>query len=141
MRSNRGLVRLSQENESSAAAFYPIRVPNQSKFSDRTTETRRYGPDHPTQSYLENYPPFLFVSPTLPTHNHCITSDYGSIANPTSTHLASSSNVSQWRSVARCETNGPDLERIISYGNDSEAFFRTDFHSGIPNGFPVRKSI
>ena len=117
MRSNRGLMRLSQENESSAAAFYPIRVPNQSKFSDRTTETRQYGPDHPMQSYLENFPPSPLVSHTFPTHNHCMTNDYG----PTSTHLASSSNVSQWRSVARRETNGADLTRLIKYGNDAEA--------------------
>ena len=42
-------------------------------------------------------------------HNHCIISDYGSTANPTSHRLALSSYKSQWRSVARWETNGADL--------------------------------
>ena len=68
MRSVCGLMRLSQENESSATAFYPIRVPHQSKFSDRTTETRRYGPDIPMQSYLENRPLTISTPHSFPTH-------------------------------------------------------------------------
>ena len=127
MRSVCGPVRLSQEIESSAAAFYPNCDPRSCKFRDRTMENQRYDYDIPTQSYLENFPPSPLVSPTFQTHNHCITSDYGSTANPTSTHLASSSNVSQWRSVARWETNGADLLPSVQRGENDQDYGRNAY--------------
>ena len=121
MRSNCGLVRRSQENESSTAAFYPIRVPRQSKFRDRTSETQRYEPNLPMQSYLENRSPVTTTPHSSQTHNHCIISAYGSHANPTSNRVASSQYVSPWRSVARWETNGAALKWILKHGNEAES--------------------
>ena len=121
MRTNCGLWRLPQENESSPVAVHPIPAPRQSKFSDRTLETQRYQPDHPMQSYLENRPLSTPTSHSPPTHNHCKISAYGSHANPTSNHRASSQYVSPWPSVARWETNGAALKWIHKYGNDAES--------------------
>ena len=117
MRTNCGLWRLPQENESSPVAFHPISVPCQSKFRDRNSEVQRYGPDHPMQSDLKNHLPVPVTPPSTPTHKHCITSAYGSHANPTSNHLASSQYESQWRSVARWETNGTDLSLTVPHAD------------------------
>ena len=126
MRTNCGPWRLPQENESSPVAFHPIPVPRQSKFRDRNSEVQRYGPDYPMQSYLKNCSPVITNSYSLLSHEHCITSAYGSQANPTSTHAGSSQYVSPWRSVARWETNGTDpLPPVVrekkDYGRDRAA--------------------
>ena len=67
-----------------------------------TCSTGKSHPNFPMQ------PLSCHVEPTFP-HNHCIISDYGSTANPTSHRSALSSYKSQWRSMARWETNGVDL--------------------------------
>ena len=120
MRTNCGLWRLPQENESSPVAVYPISAPRQSKFRDRNSETQRYLPDRPMQSYLENRPLTTSIPHSPPTHNHCKISAYGSCANPTSNHRASSQYVSPWRSVARWQTNGAALKWILNHGNPAE---------------------
>ena len=121
MRSNCGTWRLPQENESSPVAFHPIPVPRQSKFRDLNSETQQYRPDYPMQSYLENRSPVITNSHSLFSHEHCITSAYGSHANPTSTPSGMSQYMSQWRSVARWETNGADLLQLYKYGNEAES--------------------
>ena len=120
MRTNCGTWRLSQEDESSAVAVHPIPVPRQSKSRDLNPEIPQYGPDHPTQSYLESRSPVTSNPHSLKTHNHCRTSAYGLSANPTSTHRVSSQYVSSWRSVARWATNGAALKWIDKYGNAAE---------------------
>ena len=117
MRTNCGLWRLTQEDESSPVAFHPISVSRQSKCCDRNSEVQRYGPDHPKRSYLKSRP---LVTPTphsSPTRKHCTISAYGSQANPTSNHRASSQYVSPWRSVARWETNGADLSLTVPHAD------------------------
>ena len=121
MISVRGNVRLSQANESSAVAINPICDSRLSKFSEPSQGMRLYNHDTLKQSNLENVLPSPFVPYSFPTHNHCTISAYGSTANPTSNHLASSLYVSQWRSVARWETNGADLASVIKNGTDAEA--------------------
>ena len=121
MRTNCGLWRLPQENESSPVAVYPISAPRQSKFRDRNSETQRYGLDHPTQSYLESHPPVTSYPHSLQTHNHCKTSAYGLSANPTPNHRVSSQYVTPWRSVARWATNGAALKWIHRNGNEAES--------------------
>ena len=62
-----------------------------------------------------NYPQQLLSRALKPDYSHPIPPKlgkiqaYGSTANPTSNRSASSQYVSQWRSVARWETNGADL--------------------------------
>ena len=72
------------------------------------------------QYYLENRSPVTSISHSPQPHNHCKISAYGSCANPTSNHRASSQYVSPWRSVARWETNGAALKWIMKYGNPAE---------------------
>ena len=73
------------------------------------------------QSYLENRP-FTTSNPHPPrTHNHCNISAYGLSANPTSYRSAWSQYLSQWRSLARWDTNGADLLQLLQYGNDAES--------------------
>ena len=62
-------------------------------------------PNTPMQLSTCSPKPFLsLIPPKL-----CAIKAYGTTANPTSPHLASSSYLSPWRSVARWETNGTDL--------------------------------
>ena len=117
MRTNCGLRRLPQENESSPVAFHPIPVSCQSKFRDLNPEVQRYRPDCPMQSYLKDHFPVPMTPPSTPTHKHCKTSAYGSHTNPTSNHRASSQYVSPWRSVARWETDGADLSLTVPYAD------------------------
>ena len=142
MRTNCGIWRLPQENESSPVAVHPISAPRQSRFSDRTLETQRYRPDHPMQSYLENRPLTISTPHSFPTHNHCKISAYGSSANPTSNHRASSQYVSPWRSVARWETNGADpLPPVVCEKKDSgidRAAIRLCLHLGCLDEKAVR---
>ena len=85
---------------------------------------RLYNHDTLKRSNLENVLPSPFVPYSFPTHDHCTISAYEFTGNPTSNHLASSSYVSQWRSVARWETNGADLTSVIKNGTDTEAHER-----------------
>ena len=73
------------------------------------TMTCSTGKSHP------NYPMQLSTCLLKLDYSHpiplklCTIKDYGSTANPTSTPSAMSQYMSQWRSVARWETNGADL--------------------------------
>ena len=117
MRSVRGNARLPLENDSSAVSIHPNYDPRRSKFSEPSRGNERNY--HDKQSKLELIPPR--VPPyTFHSHNHCIISAYGSTANPTSTHLVSSSNVSQWRSLARWETNVADLLPTVPHTDAPE---------------------
>ena len=73
------------------------------------------------QSYLENRSPVTSTHYSPQTHNHCKISAYKSHANPTSTRSVMSQYVSQWRSVARWETNGADLKQLFKYRNEAES--------------------
>ena len=80
-----------------------------------------------------NYPNQLFTRSFKIDYSHpippkfCTIKAYGSTANPTSNHLASSSYVSQWLPVARWETNGDELLPSVQYGKNDQDYGRNAY--------------
>ena len=103
MDSSRGIWKLGQLNEHVPVSCNPTfeYFPNRHASPMKGSKD----PNFPMQLSTCSPKPFLsLIPPKLGTIQAC-----GSSANPTSTRSASSQYVSQWRSVARWETNGADL--------------------------------
>ena len=104
MDSSRGIWKLLQLDEAVPASVHP------------TFENFSYRPVSPIKGLSDpNYPQQLHSRVPEPDYSSPIPPKlgiiraYGSSANPTSNRSTTSSYVSQWRSVARWETNGADL--------------------------------
>ena len=107
MESSRGTWKLSQLDE-----HVPVSCNTTFEYSPNQPVSPIKGfedPNFPLKLSTCSPKPFLpFIPPKL-----CTLKAYGSTSNPTSNYLASSSYVSQWRSVVRWKTNGADLLPIV----------------------------